>query len=121
MKSVALKNKIGKIVEVKIGYSWTSFFFSFIPSILRGHWKFGFCYLLVLILANIITTLIGFRIDWLIPLLITLKWGSIRNQYLLSHYLNNGWKIISMNEVSDVDINKYMGYKLESGCYLLPE
>lgn len=35
---IKMKHPTGVIKEVKVGFSWTTFLFGGIPSIIRGHW-----------------------------------------------------------------------------------
>ena len=46
--NIRLKNDIGMVRECKVGFSWTTFFFSFFPAFFRGDWKWG---LIQLVLA----------------------------------------------------------------------
>lgn len=46
---VFLKHQSGMVKESKVGFSWTVFFFGFLPPFFRGDWKWG---LIILILAS---------------------------------------------------------------------
>lgn len=41
MNFVKLQNQDGRIVECKVGFSWTVFFFGWIPAVWRGDWKWA--------------------------------------------------------------------------------
>lgn len=47
---VRLKHESGLIRECKVGFSWTVFFFGFLPPFFRGDWKWG---LIILLLASV--------------------------------------------------------------------
>jgi hypothetical protein len=38
MAKVRLKNKVGVVKEVKVGFSWTTFFFGGFVAMFRGQW-----------------------------------------------------------------------------------
>lgn len=50
MKGV-MQNDLGLIKNIKIGFSWTTFFFGFFVPLVRGDWK----WFLIMVIAGIIT------------------------------------------------------------------
>lgn len=64
---VRLKNSSGQIKEVKLGYSWTTFFFGFFVPLLRGDFRnfliqFGVC--TACVLADFIIPIIPILAFW---------------------------------------------------------
>lgn len=39
--NIKLKNTLGQIKQCKVGFSWTTLFFSFFPALFRGDIKWG--------------------------------------------------------------------------------
>lgn len=116
MKKVVIKNSHGKVVEVKVGYSFTTMFFGFIPDLLRGVWKNAILYIVFTTIFNFILVTAGSRdvlvlTSWLWSIL----WGIKRNKYLLEHYLDKGYSIVALENCSRQDLNASLGYELEMG------
>ncbi|RDY71656.1 DUF2628 domain-containing protein [Halobacillus trueperi] len=57
--NVKLKNDDGVVKEVKVGFSWTTFFFGFIPALIRGDLKWAVIMFVTAMLAGISTLGIG--------------------------------------------------------------
>ncbi|NEZ47481.1 hypothetical protein FDF74_09785 [Clostridium niameyense] len=50
--NVNLKNKkTNQLIQAKVGFSWTTFFFGFFPALFRGDWKWA----LIMFITSLIT------------------------------------------------------------------
>ena len=76
---VSMKNDVGLTRQVKVGFSWTAFFFGGFPFLFRGMAVQGIIW--------IVLALITFGISNLIPMFII-------NKQTAHHYLENGYKPI---------------------------
>lgn len=56
--NIRLKNDIGMVKECKIGFSWTTLFFSFFPAFIRGDWKWGLIQLVLSIFTYGLSSLV---------------------------------------------------------------
>lgn len=74
---VTLKNEIGQVKQVKVGFSWTMFFFGFFVPLFRGDWM----YMLISIGAAMVTL----GISWLV-------FPFIYNKLYINSLLKKGWK-----------------------------
>ena len=54
-----LQHPSGLVKEVKVGFSWTTFFFGFFPAFFRGDFKWGLIQLVIGIVVSILTSGIG--------------------------------------------------------------
>ena len=77
--NVELKNDQGVIKKVKVGFSWTIFFFGMFPLFYRGLALHG--------LILFITSFPTFGISWLV-------YAFIGNKITATHYLEKGYKRI---------------------------
>lgn len=74
---VTLKNQFGQVKQVKVGFSWTMFFFGFFVPIFRGDWK----YMLISLLAALLT----FGFSWII-------FPFIYNKLYINDLIYKGWR-----------------------------
>ncbi|MFA0087589.1 hypothetical protein [Vibrio sp. 10N.261.51.F12] len=70
----------GATKEVKCGFSWTTFFFGFMPDILRGNWKGAAIGAVIWLLA--ITTFV--------MIIGLIAWCFFRNKELIKFYEDHG-------------------------------
>lgn len=69
-----LKNDVGLIKEVKIGFSWTTLFFGFFPALFRGDLKWAAIMFVSAIAVSLIT--IGFG-GWIISIVFAFIYNKI--------------------------------------------
>ena len=114
MKLVTLKNKYGKVTNVKIGYSFTTLFFSFFPDLIRGNFKNAFLFFLFMLVANMLLVMAGSAditnlTAWLFPAI----WAHKRNKYLLEHYMNKGYSVFALQNLTKEELDSFVGYEVE--------
>lgn len=114
MKQVTLKNKYGKVTNVKVGYSFTTFFFSFFPDLIRGNIKNGLLFFAFMLGANMLLVMAGSEditnlTAWLFPAL----WAIKRNKYLLEYYMNKGYTITALQNVTKEEVDSFVGYEVK--------
>ena len=103
--TIILENpSTGQIKEAPIGFSWTMFFFGFIPPMIRGDWKwFGITLGLGVLLALISLGLLG----WLPSLIGAFIW----NKSYLNGLIGRGFRVKSAVS-GDIDrVDAVLGYR----------
>lgn len=74
---VYLKHDSGMVKEVKIGFSWTTFFFGIFPALFRGDWKWaGIMFICNLLSYGVATMIFAF----------------FYNKLYIKDLLEKGWK-----------------------------
>ncbi|MDL4843262.1 DUF2628 domain-containing protein [Aquibacillus rhizosphaerae] len=84
MKGI-LKNEAGITKKVKIGFSWTTFFFGFIPALIRGDLKWAVIMFLLAAVAGAFTFGVGAWIPGLI-------FSFVYNKLYIKELLEKGYK-----------------------------
>jgi hypothetical protein len=77
---VRLKNSAGVTKEVKVGFSWTTFFFGFFPALIRGDLKWAMIMFILSIAVGMFT--LGFG-AWIPGLIFSFVYNKIYIKELL--------------------------------------
>lgn len=77
---VSLKNSAGVSKNVKVGFSWTTFFFGFFPALIRGDLKWAIIMLILSVTVGIFT--IGFG-AWIPGIIFSFVYNKIYIKELL--------------------------------------
>lgn len=104
--------------EVKVGFSWTTFFFGFFPSLFRGHWKWAGIIFLVQFSSAAFLAYLDISIDMLsvtvvldiLAWLVSLVFALIINKFYIEHLIGKGYWPLS--EGDRIDLAE-KGIKLE--------
>lgn len=96
MSHIQMKNSTGRVVEVKMGFSWTTLLFSFIPDLIRGR----IAITLVLIFAQLMTAGLA-----------AIIWSFFRNKNLFNDYLEQGYKPIITSKEQKATLSGWLGYE----------
>ncbi len=114
-KKIILKNSYGKVVQVKAGYSFTTLVFSWLPDLLRGNFK-NFLKLFIALFATAVFMLGsgGGDIANYVMLGIQALWAMKRNKFLLEAYLEKGYTISSLKNMSEEELEVFIGYKVDT-------
>lgn len=74
-----------QVKDVKIGWSWTTFFFGFFPALFRGDWKWGLIIALIQIITGTFTMGISVSI-------ISIIFAIIYNKIYINDLLKQGYR-----------------------------
>ena len=104
-ETVTLKSKTGKLVDVKLGFSWSTAFLSFFPDLIRGYFKLPLIVLLVLAMM-----VINLPADVYIAgsMIIGIVYAALRNKHLLQYYLDKGYTVIDGDKKV---VDEFLGYE----------
>ncbi len=111
IKNVTLVNTSGKTVDVKIGYSFTTFFFGAFAPLLRGQWIFAL--MLFVVQSVLMMAMISAGVQPIVGTLITCGVaGYFRNKNLLEMYRGKGYAITKMDGVTQKEVDGFLDYSL---------
>ncbi|MCQ6561717.1 DUF2628 domain-containing protein [Paenibacillus mendelii] len=82
---VRLKNAVGGLKEVKVGFSWTTFFFGFFPALFRGDLKWAVIMFITSVAIGIFTLGFGAWIPGII-------FSFIYNKMYIKELLEKGYR-----------------------------
>ncbi|WP_163099363.1 DUF2628 domain-containing protein [Peribacillus alkalitolerans] len=83
--NVRLKNAAGVVKEVKVGFSWTTFFFGFFPALFRGDLKWAAIMFIMAAVVGGITLGFGAWIPGII-------FSFVYNKIFIKELLDKGYK-----------------------------
>ncbi|WP_028983290.1 hypothetical protein [Sporolactobacillus terrae] len=95
----SLKNSAGVIKQVKVGFSWTTFFFGLFPALFRGDLKWFFIMLIAEIALGSFTFGLGASI-------VGIVFSFIYNKIYIKELLDKNWRPASK---TDEDILRQKG------------
>ncbi|HWI49942.1 MAG TPA: DUF2628 domain-containing protein [Rummeliibacillus sp.] len=98
---VTLKNDSGLTKEVKIGFSWTTFFFGFIPALFRGDLKWAAIMFILAAVAGVITAGFGAWIPGLV-------FSFIYNKLYIKDLIEKGYGPINDEDQSILQQNQIL-------------
>lgn len=82
---VNLQNQqTGIVKQAKVGFSWTTLFFTFFPALFRGDWKWALIMLLSEIVAGSFTFGVG-------SFVLEIVFACLYNKFYITDLLNNGF------------------------------
>ena len=93
---VRLENQNGEIKEVKAGFSWTTFFFSFFVPLFRKDWKWFGIMLATKLVVTILALGAGFSA---LSFAANIAFALMYNSYFIKKLLSDGWQ--PMTEVDE--------------------
>lgn len=85
---ITLKNSKGVTKEVKVGISWTVFFFGFFVPLFRGDWKWALIMFLASIAGSLVYPVIG---SWVVLLLFVVKY----NEWYINDLKEDGYRVVN--------------------------
>lgn len=96
---VVLKHDTGLVKEVKVGFSWTTFFFGLFVPLIRGDFKWAGIMLLLSVLAGALTLGIG-------SFVVGIVFAFIYNKLYIRDLVEKGYK--ATNEGDEQVIKNYI-------------
>ena len=97
--NIRVMNDVDKKKEIKLGFSWTTFFFGFFVTLVRGDWKW-FLILLGTEVVLTVTGLIGFM-----PVLM-IGFSFFYNKLYAKDLYDKGYRGLTLEE--DRELTKYI-------------
>jgi hypothetical protein len=94
---VRLVNPSGAIKDVKVGFSWTTFFFGFFPALFRGDLKWAVIMFITSVLIGIFTVGFGAWVPGII-------FSFIYNKMYIKELLEKGYRPADESAVSALQI-----------------
>ncbi|AMB99089.1 hypothetical protein AWM75_03320 [Aerococcus urinaehominis] len=95
---VVLANPAGQTKQVKLGLSWTAFFFGAFVPLFRGNWKWFFIMLVTNIVLGISAgSLIGDS-GGFVGFLVNLVWLFFYNKWYVKDLYNDGYRAVTPEE-----------------------
>ncbi|GGD10370.1 DUF2628 domain-containing protein [Pontibacillus salipaludis] len=88
---VMLKNDAGLVKEVKLGFSWTTFFFGFIPALIRGDLKWAVIMFALAAVAGVFTFGLGAWVPGII-------FSFVYNKIFIKELLEKGYRPATVEE-----------------------
>lgn len=105
MKATLKNEKTGSIKQVKVGFSWTQFFWGWLVPIFRADWKWFLIELVITVLANCVTEVAGFGTTG--GLVVGIVFAFIYNKLYIKDLIAKGFRPTdgsSRDIISQVDI-----------------
>ena len=97
---IVMKHESGVAKEVKVGFSWTTFFFGFIPALCRGDIKWG-------VIQVIIAFVIGCFTAGAAAPIVSIVFAFIYNKIYIKELMQQGFKPI---DTASETVLKNRGY-----------
>ena len=84
---ITLKNDAGITKTVKVGFSWTVFFFGFFVPLFRGDWKWAG----IMAISSIIVAMFTYGLGaWVLLLIFAVKY----NEWYINDLKEKGYKVV---------------------------
>lgn len=84
---ITLKNDAGITKTVKVGFSWTVFFFGFFVPLFRGDWKWAG----VMAISSIVVAMFTYGIGaWVLLLIFAVKY----NEWYINDLKEKGYRVV---------------------------
>ena len=84
---ITLKNDAGITKTVKVGFSWTVFFFGFFVPLFRGDWKWAG----IMAISSIVVAMFTYGLGaWVLLLIFAVKY----NEWYINDLKEKGYKVV---------------------------
>ena len=84
---ITLKNDAGITKTVKVGFSWTVFFFGFFVPLFRGDWKWAG----IMAISSIVVAMVTYGLGaWVLLLIFAVKY----NEWYINDLKEKGYKVV---------------------------
>ena len=84
---ITLKNDVGITKTVKVGFSWTVFFFGFFVPLFRGDWKWAG----IMAISSIVVAMFTYGLGaWVLLLIFAVKY----NEWYINNLKEKGYRVV---------------------------